>query len=103
MNEQYKATDFIDIMLKLKTFKVKCEHIEYKNNCLLSIIKVLIKSGSYENVIDSFITDSDVDPCFVYIFIETLIYKQKTYNILELYKRMRNNKIDKNTHSLLIR
>jgi hypothetical protein len=105
MSEQFKTTEFLDLMITIKKLQVKSEQNEYKNTCLLSIIKVLFKSGYYENVIDSFISDTNVETCFVYVFIEALLYKQKnnSYNLLDLYRRMRSNKVDKNTHSLLIR
>jgi len=68
------------------------------------LIRSLKKYNIFDNVIELFINDKEVDAIFTQIIIENLMNTNNNkYKLLDLYRKMRNSKIDKNTHSLLIR
>jgi len=78
---------------------------DYKLSMMLYLLKQSLKQERPDSVIDLFIHDTEVEANFVFIIVEHLLYKGSSsdFNVLELYRKLRNNKIDRNTHSSLIR
>jgi len=77
----------------------------HRPGTMLFLLKQSLKMEKIDKVIALFICDTETESNYVHAIVDYILFKQsaKEYKVLELYKKLRNNKVDKNTHSIIIR